>query len=634
MASGGVQLERLYSTVGVDLSELHTGLNTAKTATRAATTDMAGSFEAAGERIEDSNRRATASMGNMGSGARMLGIQLGQASQQLMGGANAAMVFAQQGPDIAFAMSGATGAVGRFAAFMTGPFGAAIFTAVSVLGMMGLAALDASDDMDTAAESAKELARAIAEIGDLDFSHENLTAVSREIVDLRQQAREASARYDPRQPGAGRLYQTQAADLNAKADTLERKLRESISTSNSTRPVREMQNRWAEEDAARNRPARADRSGARAAEAEARRLAREAEQEARAQAQADAAFRDALEQSNTELLRAKAALAVGVDAEASYQNQLIDAGERAAIREIEDTERWSREHKDQLIALEQMTRNYERLAVAEKLAADHAAHAAEVRELQLQGQMDAAEMELDTARTTGERRAIMLRLVELDYQLERIKLDEVLASTTATEAEKEIARIRLSQLEAMRAGQVEAVQRGTMDILSAEGFGQKLGETLEGGILEALKGKSLKEAMKRGLTEFLHDAIDESFNNLMSVIFGKGGSGGLLGGLFSSLLGGGARAVGGPVLAGHAYDVGLGEKFIPSSTGRVLSRADAMDAAGGGGGARVIRVEVDKSDFFDVKVREIADSSTSDGIGHYDGVVGARVGENYKRRGG
>lgn len=629
---GGIQIERLYSTVGVDLTELHTGLAKAKADTRTSTTEMAGSWEAAGERIEDANVKATRSMGTMGRGASMLGIQLGQASQQLMGGANAAMVFAQQGPDIAFAMSGATGALGRMSTFMLGPWGAAIFTGISVLGMLGLSALEAGDDMDEATAAADRLAAALENLGSLKFTGENATDLAKEIARIGTEAGEMQAKATAAGAGrgaGGRFYQQEATRLYGERDALLQRFR--TESREETNPAL----RIARANEARmNAPAptNPDRGAGRAAEADARRAEREAEQEARAQERADEAFRDALERSRADLLQAQAKLAVGADAEAGFETERINAAEAAAVREIEQQERWSEEKKAQLIAIERTTRNYERIAVAEELAAQQAKDASDLQEARVSSERDFLKQAYDMATTAKDRREIALQLVELDYQLARIKLDEVIASTTASEAEKERARILLASLNELQPGKRQAAASGNLDILSAEGFGERLGQTLEAGILDALKGKNLKKTMSEGLTQFLHSAIDESFNSLMSLVFGKGGSGGFLGALLSSITGG-ARAVGGPVLAGHAYNVGMGEKFIAPANGRVLSRADAMAAGGGGAVPFNLTVKVDGARG-NAEIMDMVSAGVQQGIAQYDRVVGDRVSDNFGRRGG
>jgi hypothetical protein len=88
-------------------------------------------------------------------------IQLGQQMQdvvvQAQMGTNAFMIFAQQAPQAAFALSGLEGSanktqarIGQFATFMAGPWGAAIFAATAVLGPLAYNLLKAGDAADDA----------------------------------------------------------------------------------------------------------------------------------------------------------------------------------------------------------------------------------------------------------------------------------------------------------------------------------------------------------------------------------------------------------------------------------------------------------------------------------------------------
>ena len=132
------------------------------------------------------------------------------------------------------------------------------------------------------------------------------------------------------------------------------------------------------------------------------------------------------------------------------------------------------------------------------------------------------------------------------------------------------------------------------------------------------------------LSRFFERTITDALKSLETSIFGEGGLGGFLGGLFSSVISG--RAVGGPVVPGRAYTVGAGEKFVPSQTGRVLSRSDAMAALGGtSGGIGRIAVTVNGARG-NQEIMEMVRQGVQEGIGQYDRVVGDRVDNSFKRR--
>ena len=167
--------------------------------------------------------------------------------------------------------------------------------------------------------------------------------------------------------------------------------------------------------------------------------------------------------------------------------------------------------------------------------------------------------------------------------------------------------------------------------MALQDFGEQLGNGIMGALRDVLTGRgSLKDVARDMLSRFFERTITDALKSLETSIFGEGGLGGFLGGLFSSVISG--RAVGGPVVPGRAYTVGAGEVFQPSQTGRVLSRNDAMRALGGGmGGIGRIAVTVNGARG-NQEIMEMVRQGVQEGIGQYDRVVGDRVDNSFKRR--
>lgn len=91
--------------------------------------------------VTQANRMATNSAGATRTAFLQLGQQMQDAAIQAQMGASAFLIFGQQAPQAAFALSGLAdssnrtqAAIGRIATFMSGPFGAAIFVGVAALG--------------------------------------------------------------------------------------------------------------------------------------------------------------------------------------------------------------------------------------------------------------------------------------------------------------------------------------------------------------------------------------------------------------------------------------------------------------------------------------------------------------------
>lgn len=168
--------------------------------------------------------------------------------------------------------------------------------------------------------------------------------------------------------------------------------------------------------------------------------------------------------------------------------------------------------------------------------------------------------------------------------------------------------------------------------MALQDFGEQLGNGIMGALRDVLSGRgSLKDVARDMLSRFFERTITDALRSLETSIFGEGGLGGFLGGLFSSVISG--RAVGGPVVPGRIYTVGTGEPFVPSQSGRVLSRNDAMEALGGGGRfGGTIRVNVTGARG-NQEIMEMVQQGVQQGLGQYDRVVGDRASRNHRRYG-
>jgi hypothetical protein len=124
--------------------------------------DMEGSAtvtEKALVRIENSasrmERQVGRSFANTAQQSRLLGYQISDIGVQLSAGTSPFLVLAQQGPQVANALEGARGAVGRFATFLSGPYGAAVLAATTLLGVWLSKTKEAADTVDDLVEKMK-----------------------------------------------------------------------------------------------------------------------------------------------------------------------------------------------------------------------------------------------------------------------------------------------------------------------------------------------------------------------------------------------------------------------------------------------------------------------------------------------
>jgi hypothetical protein len=118
----------------------------------------ATTFDRSMKQIEGSASRAERTVGRSlaaaGQSSRLLGYQISDIGTQLASGQSPFLILAQQAPQVANALEGTTGAAGRMATFFSGPFGAALLAAASIIGIV----------IGKLAESGDETAKALKEL--------------------------------------------------------------------------------------------------------------------------------------------------------------------------------------------------------------------------------------------------------------------------------------------------------------------------------------------------------------------------------------------------------------------------------------------------------------------------------------
>lgn len=137
------------------------------------------------------------------------------------------------------------------------------------------------------------------------------------------------------------------------------------------------------------------------------------------------------------------------------------------IARIEDDKGLSAAKKAELTAqLQTVKAINDRIEVAKNRAIDEAAADALAKEA-LNRQTAAAELQIDVLSSQGavakyayQRRDIDMKVLKLQQQIERLKLEEVVHSSASTQAEKDIAAARLAALGAIQGNQQKAADGG------------------------------------------------------------------------------------------------------------------------------------------------------------------------------
>lgn len=128
--------------------------------------------------------------GNSVRASRFATLQAGQQFQdffiQIQGGTSPLVAFSQQASQLAFVMSGAGGAAGKFAAFMSGPWGTAIFAGISVLSLLVATLGRSKSATDDAAKSnidfSSSIVAATGLVGNYDKALQQLESTTRSLI--------------------------------------------------------------------------------------------------------------------------------------------------------------------------------------------------------------------------------------------------------------------------------------------------------------------------------------------------------------------------------------------------------------------------------------------------------------------
>ena len=204
---------------------------------------------------------------------------------------------------------------------------------------------------------------------------------------------------------------------------------------------------------ARRTPAAADKKKKKGRSAESIRLEAEREEQA---------YQNELAAQNADILAARRALATAADAVAQFERDRIEI-ERQAYADQQNSlvsqNKRTRVQADELIRLEDQRASLARQAIDNREAERVARERVDVASAAIGNDIDLASAQERLAGTTAERRVLAERLLDLQYQQERIELEAVVASAEASEAQKKIAAARLAILAQLQAADQQDLDR-------------------------------------------------------------------------------------------------------------------------------------------------------------------------------
>lgn len=353
-------------------------------------------------------------------------------------------------------------------------------------------------------------------------------------------------------------------------------------------------------------------------------LANRAERERLQQAREDEAFRQDLARTNEDILAAKAAISTAAEAIAAAEIAQLES-ERSRTNEAYKadvvqkrlTETQAAELTEANNRLASLKIQAVQLREQERIRAEGVA----IAQADRQNELDMAEKVGALADTRAEQRDVALRILDLQYDIERAELENVIASRESTAAQKEIARRRLAILGQLQAADKASVERQNegpgarfLRELNADDINDQLEkirvdglQSLEDQLTDTIGkvfqlGGAFGKVANQIISDLIRIAVRKAIvGPIANLLFG-GGSGGGIGGIIASVIGGVAsggksigngKASGGHVRAGQIYQVNENgvEGFQPAQSGKIIPLG-RMRGGGGGGGTTVLQTFV------------------------------------------
>lgn len=333
-----------------------------------------------------------------------------------------------------------------------------------------------------------------------------------------------------------------------------------------------------------------------------------------------------LQRLTADLAIATADLTDNIQARADAEKQRVDADLAANVERLNADKDLKKAERDQQIAAQTQIAAAQKQAIEKRAAADIAEQARRADEDRLNLSTDALRDEARTldalarnADTLAERRAIEERILELQQQEERARLEAAIAAGQVADAAKARANLdtrQAAERETLRrdfAGPLSRYAENARDTDQrvAEAATQRiadLNDTIADAMTDALgiKDPFLSELIKIFLDKNIFGPLAESLD-------GKGGGGifSAIGSVLGSLFGG-KRASGGRVDAGSLYRINEGagvgrvEGFMPDVGGTIipLGRMNVAQAGKVGGGTSVVRLEL--SGDIDARIQRVS----------------------------
>lgn len=313
-------------------------------------------------------------------------------------------------------------------------------------------------------------------------------------------------------------------------------------------------------------------------------------------------FEDDLARGEIELRQALADAVGTAEARREVEKERIRVEQEATARSIKADKDLSETQKGRLLALNDQIAAARQAAIEAEKEREAIAAAAALRQDDLRNQQDVLRLQSDLADTAKKRREIELRILDLQYEEERIRLQAIIDNKQLAEAEREAARRRLASVNEQYGLDRERTERNNESPF--ERYRRKLNrsqeqvqEDAEQWMVEELEG--IQDRLRKAITSKL--GIDDPILGGIIDLFIEqvimkpladafAGAASSQGGFFGALIQGigsvfaGGRASGGHVSAGRMYRVNESgvEGFQPAGSGKIIPLGRMRGAQGGG----------------------------------------------------
>ena len=336
-------------------------------------------------------------------------------------------------------------------------------------------------------------------------------------------------------------------------------------------------------------------SGGRAA---ANKAAREAEQAAKRTLAQQERTDQLLGRADDDLLAARSDLVVEAEARLVAEIQAIDHARAARAKELDYAVKQgdlTAAQAKQVAAAEETVRLQE-AANARAKRDDEVARELTLKQLaSIDVEADLLGLTAGLARTAAERRDAELRLLDLAEQRERIELDAIIASAQSKDVDKEIARRKLTGLDATGEARRELARRDTAGPLeryvadtpkSIDEVNESMQRMATQGLDALASGLTDAALRAQSLGDVARNVFRQIASDLIASVVRKNITGPIaafLGSKIPGFAGGTNFAPGGPALVGEngpeLVNLPRGAQVVPNDILRSLSRIQAAPSA-------------------------------------------------------